>query len=60
MTKDEKLFQIITENCKHCQMGREDGEYIDTCRHADNKSERFSWGQCNINVCPFVKQIMEL
>lgn len=52
-------FEFIKENCKHGAMGHEDGmgsDVIETCRHESNKPKGCSWGDCNKEVCPILKE----
>lgn len=53
----EEQFNIISAFCKHCKLGRQDGEYLDTCNHPNNTPVNCSWGKCEIDKCPLIKYL---
>jgi hypothetical protein len=52
-------FQNIKEICKYKHIGFEYGKWDDTCRNEKNVEISCSWGECNQEVCPLLKDKKE-
>jgi hypothetical protein len=57
----ERQFKAIQRFCKYCEVGfdRQKGYPELTCRHRENIPRGCSWGECNQDVCLFIKVINE-
>jgi hypothetical protein len=49
-------FEYIKGICKHKATGYEDGNNIATCRNENNIPKGCSWGKCNEEMCPVLKE----
>ena len=50
-TSEHEIFDNST--CPYKELGREDGEWKDTCRLPSNIPKGSSWGDCNKSNCPW-------
>lgn len=55
-------FGWIKSLCPFCKPGFDEmvGYAADTCRHNDNKPKGCSWGECNEDICPLLKNKKEI
>jgi len=55
---EHEIFDNST--CPYKELGREDGEWKDTCRLPSNIPKGSSWGDCNKESCPLFSKNIRL